>query len=218
MRVTTLAVWKSMNDFIAGKPADLERSFDYSGPIAKLDRAAQAQAENAETTANNESAQQYSQAQAEQAQLSPFFNQEMHAQHGFTPEQTQELLTSQESGLGSAAGDVNEQAKLQSGRTRNASGFTKALDEAARSRDKVAAQGSEGVAAEDVMGAKQENQEGSQGLTNLFGENLGDSAKEQQLQDADINTEIQAGQSGWLQNLTGVMKGLQGAGTSAFAL
>lgn len=190
-------------------------SYDYSGPLAQCDRWAQGAAQNATNNAENVAAQTGANAESEEAAVTPFLQSEMKATHGFTPGQTNELLTNELSGLGAASGAADEQAKLQGMRTRNASGFTKALDENSRNRMKAAAAGSEGIAAQDVMQAKQENQEGAAGLQGLFGENLGAQEKAMGNEANDIEDEVKAGQSGWLQNLTGVLSTLNGSASAA---
>src|ERR1035437_5901087 len=176
-----------------------EKSFEYAGETAKCDRAAQAQAKSLIGQESNLAATEGAQAQQDRAQVMPFFTQEMKAEHGFTPGQSQELLTSEMSGLGGAAADTAEKARLQTARTRNASGFTKALDESARDRNKTMAGGAEAVASADVQGALAKNQAGALGLGDLNKTELSAQEKAMGLEDQSIQTELQAGQSGWLQ-------------------
>lgn len=190
-----------------------EKYFDYSGTdLALCDRAAQAAASQAASTAAGVAAQQGSNANAGEAALTPFYTSEMKAQHGFTPGQTSEMETAILGGAGAGTGAADESAKLEAARTRNASGFTKALDESARDRAKAGATGSEAVAAQDVMAAKAENQAGASGMAGLTGEELGDQEKAMGVQSQDIDDEIKAGQSGWFQNLTSGVN----AGANAF--
>src|ERR1035437_6294327 len=121
-------------------------SFEYTGEVALCDRAAHNMAKSLVGQEQQLQATEGAQAQQDRAEVMPFFTQEMKAEHGFTPGQTNEVLTNEMSGLGGAAGDTAEKARLQTARTRNASGFTKALDESARDRSKVMASGAESVA------------------------------------------------------------------------
>jgi hypothetical protein len=57
-------------------------------------------------------------------------------------------------------------------RTGNATTLTKSLDEMARDRAKSAAGASEGIAGQDVMAAKQLNQQGAAGMQGLYGTNV----------------------------------------------
>jgi hypothetical protein len=112
-----------------------------------------------------------SQAGTEGAALNPFYTQEMKATHGLTPGQQNEMLTASEAGAGGALGGMGAGIQGQASRTGNATGVGKTLDEMARDRAKAAAGASEGIAASDVMGAKQMNQQGAQGMQGLYGTN-----------------------------------------------
>lgn len=217
MKITTKAQWKSMDDFLAGKPADAEQSFEYSGVVGLCDRQLQAQATQNAKTAGQTAAGYGSSASADSSAVTPFYTSELKAKHGFDPTQINELLTAAEAGAGGAAGSITGQAGLEAARTRNASGFTKSLDEAARDKDKALAASSEGIAGQDVMGAKELNQEGAAGLQGLYGTNVNAQLKAMGQQNEDVNTAIEAGKSGWLQNMTGVIGALgsaaQGAGS-----
>lgn len=178
-----------------------EESFEYSGPLARCDRGAQSAAKAASGTAKDTATNAGEEAKSELGEVQPFFQQEMKAQHGYTPGQTDELLTAAGAGTGGATGALTGEADLQAARTRNASGFTKSLDEMARDKQKALAGTSEGVAAQDVNLAKQENQEGAQGEAGLYGINNDAMLKSMGIQNQDINTQIEAGKSGWLQNM-----------------
>lgn len=192
-----------------------EESFEYQGPVAMADRAANAAAKSAANTAGQTASNFGAEADTEHGELAPFFANEMNAKHGYTPEQTNELLTYAGAGTGGTLGSITGQANLEAARTRNASGFTKALDEAARDKAKANAGMSEGVAAQDVEGAKRLNQEGAAGLEGLYGTDVSGQLKAMGQQNEDINTEVAADKAGWLQNMTDVMKSIQGAGKTA---
>jgi hypothetical protein len=184
--------------------AVLEHEFYmYDGPLALCDRAAQAAATSAGKQATATAATAGGNAAGEEAALSPFYTNEMNAKHGFDPNQTGELLTNALAGAGGSAGSVTGQAGLEAARTRNPSGFTKSLDEAARDSAKTAAGASEGIAAEDIMAAKQENQQGAAGEMGLFGENTKAQLGAMGQEAGDVNAEINAGNSGWEQQLEG---------------
>jgi hypothetical protein len=206
MKVITKAVYKMLPN--GGLEFVSEEAFEYSGPVAKLDRALQSAATKDATTAGTTAAGYGSTAANEGSTLNPFYTSEMKATHGFNPNQVNELLTAAEAGGGGANGALMGQAQQEAARTRNASGFTKSLDEAARDKSKAAAGASEGVAAEDVMGAKKLNQEGASGMEGLYGTNVGAQLKAMGQQNEDIGTALQAGQTGWLQNMQGTLNSL----------
>lgn len=210
MKVYTYLHYDNFEDFMANKPSKSE-SFDYEGPVAKLDRWAQQQAKSAANTDASTASQLQGEAQGEHAQLSPFFSEEMHAQHGYNPNQINELLTAAEAGSGAAAGDIAAKTNDLAARTRNASGFTKSLQEQARDRDKAAAGASEGIAAQDVNAAKALNQEGATGLTGLYGTDTRGMLDAMGQRTKDVNEEVEAGKSGWLQNTLNTANTILGA-------
>ena len=132
-----------------------------------------------------------SQAGTEGAQLNPFLTQEMKAQHGLTPGQQNEMLTASEAGAGGALGGLGAGIQNNAARTGNATGVGKTLDEMARDRAKAAAGASEGIAAQDVGLAKQEQQQGAQGLAGLYGQNVQGQLGAMKQQSGDISAASQ---------------------------
>jgi len=132
-----------------------------------------------------------SQAGTEGAQLNPFFTQEMRAQHGLTPGQQNEMLTASEAGAGGALGGLGAGIQNNAARTGNATGVGKTLDEMARDRAKAAAGASEGIAAQDVGMAKQEQQQGAAGMAGLYGQNVQGQLGAMRQQSGDISAASQ---------------------------
>jgi hypothetical protein len=210
MRITTKIVFSMLTGEV------LEHEFyEYEGPLALCDRGLQSTATNNAKTAGTTASRYGSSASDIGSTLSPFYNQELKTTHGFNPNQISELLTAAEAGGGGATGAIVGQANQEAARTRNASGFTKTLDEAARDKAKAAAGAGESIAAEDVMQAKKENQQGAEGLQGLYGTDVNAQLKAMGQQNEDINTAVKAGDSGWLQNTTAVLNALKGSGASS---
>ena len=159
-----------------------------------------------------------SQAGTEGAQLNPFLTQEMKAQHGLTPGQQNEMLTASEAGAGGALGGLGAGIQNNAARTGNATGVGKTLDEMARDRSKAAAGASENIAASDVMGAKQEQQQGAAGMQGLYGTNVGGqlSAMKQQGQDISAAANMTASPFADLANVAGLGASVGGAAAKAF--
>ena len=159
-----------------------------------------------------------SQAGTEGAQLNPFLTQEMKAQHGLTPGQQNEMLTASEAGAGGALGGLGAGIQTNASRTGNATGVGKTLDEMARDRSKAAAGASENIAAQDVMGAKQEQQQGAAGMQGLYGTNVGGqlSAMKQQGQDISAAANMTASPFADLANVAGLGASVGGAAAKAF--
>lgn len=188
--------------------AHLDGTFDPQYFRWCFDRAAQSEAKSAFNEAQNVSAQEASQAAAERAQLLPFYRHEMSAQHLFNPNQTNELLNyAGEATAGSGAGAAGEAASAAA-RTRNTSGFTPALDENARQRAQIMSKANLGVGSEDIMGAKQLNQQGAQGMAGLEGIDTKAMLEAMGQQAPDINAQVNAGKSGWFQNMTDMIRSL----------
>ena len=146
--------------------------------------------------------------------LNPFFTQEMNAQHSLNPNQTDEMLTAAESGAGAATGAEQGALINNATRTGNATAVTKSLDEMARDKAKAAAGASEGIAAADVTGAKQLNQQGAAGMQGLYGVNTGAQLNAMRQANTDVETQ-QALNPGWLKSTEGILGSLSGAAGTA---
>ena len=162
-----------------------------------------------EAAANTKAAQgaagQYgTNAATEGAQLNPFFTQEMNAQHLYNPNQQDEMLTAAESGAGAATGAEQSALINNATRTGNATSVTKSLDEMARDKAKAAAGASEGIAAQDVMGAKALNQQGAAGMQGLYGVNTGAQLNAMKQANADVQTQQELN-PGWLKGVEGIV-------------
>jgi hypothetical protein len=94
-------------------------------------------------------------------------------------------------------------------------GYSAALDAAARSRDKAAAGTSEGIAANNANVKLNQQSQAGNVLSNLYGidtrSQLGASGQVA----PDVNAQVNASKSGWLQNLEGIMNTFSGAGNAA---
>lgn len=193
-----------------------EKSFEYDGWVDKCDRWAQGQEKNLANQANTTAGQYGQEAATAGSELTPFYSQEMHAEHSMDPTQINEQLTMMGAGTGGALGAEEGMANEEAARTRNASGFAKTLDEAARAREKAAAGTSEGVAAEDVKGALALRQAGAAGLSGMRDEDVNAQLKAMGQASEDTMAEVQASQTGWFQNLQQGMKMAQGVGSMLF--
>jgi hypothetical protein len=170
------------------------------------------------TAAAQGAAGQYgSTAAGEGAQLNPFFTQEMNAKHAYDPTQVNEMLTAAESGAGAATGAEQGALINNATRTGNATGVTKSLDEMARDKAKAAAGASEGIAAQDVMGAKALNQQGAAGMQGLYGVNTGAQLNAMKQANADVQTQQELN-PGWLKGVEGIVNTASNAASAAAKL
>jgi len=203
MRVYTEIKFQMMPD--GGLELISEKSFEYEGPVALCIRQLQNQAQTAATTAGTTAGNLGTQAAGEAAQLNPFAYREMHAEHLYDPNQLNEMMTAAGAGAGAATGAEQADLTRQAAASGNASAASKGLDDAALARMKAAAGNSEAVAAQDVAGAKQLNQEGAQLEQGLYGENLKGQLDAMGQQSQDINAATNASKTGWLQNAEGIL-------------
>lgn len=193
-----------------------EEGFEYDGPVALCDRAAQSEAKQAQARDAAVGNQEGAQANQIEGNLLPFYSGEMNAKHGFTPDQMGELLNYAESGSGAASGAAESEGSLNAARTRNTTGYYGSLSDIAHGEQKQDAGASEAIAASDIEAAKELNQQGAAGEAGLFGTNTSAMLSAYGLQNNAINTQIEAGKSGWFQNLLGFMSaGAQGAEAGA---
>lgn len=181
-----------------------------ANPALKQFKAEQAAADNARDMYG-------SNARQEGATLNPFYAQEMKAKHLYDPTQVNELLTAADAGAGGAFGGAEGEMKAEAARTGNATTLTKSLDEMARNRAKAAAGASEGIAAQDVMGAKQLNQEGAAGMQGLYGTNVGGQLGAMKTGLEAVQGEMQANK-GWFNNLTQDLANLGTAASGAMSV
>jgi hypothetical protein len=127
----------------------------------------------------------------------------MTATHGFNPGQTEELLNYAGAGTGGAGSTSMGQAQSEAARTRNTSGFTGALDQASRNRTRAMGDINAGIGAQDVLGAKQLNQQGAAGEAGLYGTDTSAMLGAMGQVPADIAAQMAAQQHGWMQDLSG---------------
>ena len=190
-----------------------EESYDYFGLVALCLRAEAGAAMGAAKTAGEVGANLGQVSGQERSVVQPFYQREMTAEHAYDPTQLNELLTAAGAGTGAATGAAATGLERQAATTGNASAATKSLQELARDRMKANAGVSEGVAAQDVLGAQQLRQQGAAGEAGLYGENLKGQLAAMGQQATDINAATQANQTGWLQQAEGIAK--TGAGIAS---
>jgi hypothetical protein len=181
-----------------------------ANPALKQFKAEQAAADTARDTYGGAARQ-------EGATLNPFYNQEMKAKHLYDPTQTNELLTAAEAGAGGAIGGAEGLINANAARTGNSTTLTKTLDEVARDKAKAAAGASEGIAAQDVMGAKQLNQAGASGMQGLYGTNVNGQLGAMKSGMEAVQGEMQANK-GWFNNLTSDLANLGTAASGAMSV
>lgn len=178
-------------------------------------RSAVNQAKNAYGQAVDVTNQKQSDANQIGSSLIPGLEREANNDQGYTPQEQNDQLVAAEQGLGGAAGGITEQANLESARTGNTAGYTSALGDAMREKGRLLSQESLGVKNRSAdLG--QENRRFAQGqLKGLYDTDTSGMLHSMGLQTEDINAEVNASKTGWLQNMNDTINALSGAATSA---
>lgn len=143
-------------------------------------------------------------------QLMPQYQSEATAPTGYDPKDIAAMTTAgQQSVGGSTAGAVGD-LDLQAARTGNAGGFAPAEDEAVRSGQRQLSANALGIQGANADLKQQQKQAGLSGLASLYGGNTANMLSALGLQNQSTQTGTQAGQSGWFQNMTGLVGALGG--------
>lgn len=196
MKITTLIRW----DIETG--AVLEHDFyEYEGPLALCDRAAQAAAKTNMNSANGVAGQASQNAGQDRGTLFPTLRNDINNPTGFTPNQVNQNLTAAEQGAGGATGSLAGAQGLKANVTRNSSATAGVGDALARARAMAASKATGDITAESNKLGQMKRQSALSGLEGLYGTDNSDSLKAMGLSTDAINSEVNAGKSGWLQNM-----------------
>jgi hypothetical protein len=168
-------------------------------------RSAVGQAQGAATTAANTSTQLGTEAQGIGSTLTPFLTQEMEHPQGYSQQDESAMLSAGDAGAGGATSAIQGAAAQRAAQTHNGGAFGAVLDDAARQKAKAAAGSSESVAAADAGVKQQQQQDGARGLQGMYGTDTSGMLDASGQVSKDVGAEVQANNSGWLQNATGVM-------------
>ena len=206
MRIHTKAVL----DIETGRILE-DHSYEYSGPLALADRAVQGEAQQAQKTAGQTAAGYGQTAGQIGSNIIPTLERDVNNAPGFSPTQTNAMLVAGEQGAGGATGAVVGQAGLNALRTRNTGATSSVLDDAMQRKAQILSQNALGVQGKNAELQQQQRAQGLAGLEGLYGTDVGAQLKSMGIQNQDINTQLQAGQEGWLQQGEGVLNSLSGA-------
>lgn len=178
-------------------------------------RDAAAAAGNAATQAGNTGAGLSAGASTIGSQLIPYLSRQLQNPSGYSQQDLGAQLAASQGGAGGATSGLAGAASKNAATSRNPMGFSSALDAAARDRSKAAAGSSEQIAANNANLKQQQQSQAASGLQGLYGTDVsGANAATGQIA-PDVNAEVNASNSGWLQNLTGIMNSISGAATGA---
>ena len=166
------------------------------------------QASNAANTAAETGADLGGSAAGINGNLTPFLTQEMLHPEGIGQTGLGAEQAAAQGGAGGAEAGFVGQAAQRAATSRNAGGYQAALADAARSREQAAAGVSEGIVADNEKLKQQQSQEGAEGLGGLYKTDTSGMLTAMGQIPADVNSEVNAGKSGWLQDSEGILNTL----------
>lgn len=178
-------------------------------------RAAQAQAKSAYNTAQDTAGKASATADQISSSLIPGLENDVNNPTGYTPEEMNNQLVAGEQGAGGANAGIVGQANLGVARTHNSAGYSNALDEAARDKTRQLSENALNVQNKSADLAQQKRMGAQKELGSLYGTDTNANLDAQGLATKDIGEEVEAGKSGWLQNMEQLITTLSGAGTAA---
>jgi len=214
MRITTKAVY----DMETGQLVEWA-GYYYSGPLELADRAAQAATSNiskvgqaAATNATTTAGGYGSSAAGIGGTLIPTLTKEATNPQGFNPTDINNMTVAGEQGAGGANSGITGEAALRTARSRNAGGFSGALDQAARVKGQALSANSVGIQDQNAQLKQKQQQAGISGLQGMYGTDVSAQMKGLGLVPEDLNastnaenSNVNAGKSGWLQQGEGVV-------------
>lgn len=195
-------------------------------------RAAQAQAKqdfnNSQSTfgqANADSSKFGSNADQIGATLTPQLEAEAANPQGYGDSAVAGMNTAVQQGTGGSTAGAVGQAGLDAERTGNRGAMQGALDESAREGQRTNADAALEIGSKNADLKQKQQQAGIAGLGQLYSQDSSDELNALNAENGStnagnqsINTELQAGNSGWFQNMTGFMNAIANDGKAAAGL
>jgi len=193
-----------------------ESSFDYSGPLALADRSQQKVGKQAEGNESAVAGQAGANASQVGSSIIPGLEREANNPWGLTPTEKSNALTQGAEAVGGVNSGVTGAADLLGTRTKNTAGIPAALDEAARQKGRQLSNNALQVNSEDAN-LKNSNQKFAQGaLGDIYGGDQKAQLSAMGLIPSTINSTVDAGKSGWYQNLLAGINTVGSAGKDAY--
>ena len=192
-----------------------DESYEYSGPLALADRSAQNQAGQATNQAFSTVGKYGANAGQIGGAVVPTLERDVTNAPGFNPTDLNAMLVGGEQGAGGAASGVTGQAGLEAARTRNSGATSSVLDQAMRRKGQILSQNALDVQGANAKLKTQQRSQALSGLEGMYGTDVNAQLKAMGIVPEDINADVNAGKSGWLQDTEGVLGTLSGMGKNA---
>lgn len=217
MKVYTLTTVQMTDNIGEYLPVE-SHCYEYSDklPIAKCDRAAVNTAKSNVSQDKSIAGQAGNEAGQDRGLLSAAYRNDINNPTGYTANQENQQLTAAEAGGG--GGGATGTALLEANRTHNTGNTSNILDQIARTRMQGNAKASEGIAANSANLAQAKRASALQGVQGMYGTDTSAQLKAMGLSDEALNTQLKAGQQGWLQNAEGVVDTAANAAKGAASL
>lgn len=171
------------------------------------DRSLQQQGKQAETTAASTGGQFGNEANRAASSLIPTLNQDINNPTGYTPTQSNNMLVAGEQGAGGANAGVTGEAGLNAVRTHNTGALSGVLDAAAQRRGQTLSTNALDVQNKSADLAQEKRASALKQMGGLYGTDVSAQLRAMGLQPEDINAQVNAGKSGWEQQLPGQLLG-----------
>ena len=175
-------------------------------------RAAQSQAKNLVNQSGATAAGYGSNAENISSVLTPYLMRQLNSPQGISQQDQTQMLSSGLGGAGGTTAGITSMGIDRAAASGNESGFSTALDQAARERDKAAAATATGISNENTQTKLNQQNQAATGLRGLYGTDVGAQLQGLGLQNDAIKTEVSAGNNGWLQNMMNIISTLKGGG------
>lgn len=184
--------------------------YEYEGPIAKCDRAAQNELGQMSGTAREESGKMAANAAEERSMFLPMMRRDLQGNQGLTGSQINNRLTAAEQGAGGAMGGVGAEAERHAAMTHNNAGVTGLLRSLAQAKAGAASKAASAgqVASENL--ANQRRDAALHGTMGLYGTDTSRSLEAMGLGIKGAEGQVEAGRHGWLQNAEAIAKLAEG--------
>jgi hypothetical protein len=180
----------------------------FEEPVILCDRSVHNTASANSKTATGTGNQFGQEGQQIASSIIPGLEQEATHPTGFDPTTLNNMRVGSAQALGGATSGITGEANLEAARTRNAGGFAAALDEAARQRMRQASSNELGIQTNNANLANEKQMQAQKELAGLYGTDTSNQLKSMGLANEDLNTELGADKTGWVQNVEGGINSL----------
>lgn len=150
--------------------------------------------------------------------LLPTYQAEATNPQGYAPQDLAAMNSASSQSLGGALGAVEGEGNLAAARTRNQGSFAPVVGEAAREAMRQHSQNALGIQGQNAMLKEMNRQAGISGEAGLEGEKQNELLSSLGLGTQATNAGTQAGQSGWFQQMLGLINAGANAAKGAASL